>query len=295
MRLRFFVPFFCLASVFHLSGEPKEAYVIYNFRGERVLYNKMIEGIAECEILFFGEIHNNPISHWLELEVTKDIFRLKKNIILGAEFFETDNQLILSEYLSGIIDESRFESSMRLWPNYSTDYKPLVQFASDNRIRFIATNIPRRYASYVNHRGLEALGNLSADAKKYIPPLPVLFNGELPCYKNISDGPMGYKLKSMINTDGKLYLAEAQAVKDATMAYNIFKNYCKDDLFIHYNGSYHSDNHASIIWYLKKYADNPVIKTLTTVVQDDVGTLEEENIGKADYIITVDKNMTSTY
>ncbi len=192
----------------------------YDIEGKRIKYSEMIDGIANCDYFFFGELHNNSVSHWLELEISEDLYRIKKDIVLGAEFFETDNQLILDEYLAGIIDEKRFEDNMRLWPNYSTDYKPIVTFARENGIRFIATNIPRRYASFVNYRGLDSLESLSDEAKKYIPPLPVLFDSDLPCYKNISGSSMGMKLKNMIGSEKKLHLAEAQAVKDASMAYN---------------------------------------------------------------------------
>ena len=58
---------------------------------------------------------------------------------------------------------------------------------------------------------------------------------------------------------------------------------------------YHSDNHESIIWYMNEYADRPYVKTISTVIQDNVSKLAEENLGRADYIIAVDGNMTETY
>ena len=61
--------------------------------------------------------------------------------------FETDNQLIIDEYFSDLIKESSFESEVRLWKNYATDYKPLLNFAKQNGLKFVASNIPRRYAS----------------------------------------------------------------------------------------------------------------------------------------------------
>ena len=45
----------------------------------------------------------------------------------------------------------------RLWNNFKTDYKPLVDFAKDNNLKFIATNIPRRFASLVFKGGFEVL------------------------------------------------------------------------------------------------------------------------------------------
>ena len=54
---------------------------------------------------------------------------------------------------------------------------------------------------------------------------------------------------------GNQNLPKAQAIKDATMAHFILENWEKGKTFIHYNGSYHSDNFEGIVWYLKQ--ENP--------------------------------------
>jgi uncharacterized iron-regulated protein len=46
---------------------------------------------------------------------------------------ETDNQQALNQYLAGKIDQKALDSLARLWSNYKTDYKPLVDFAKDNQ------------------------------------------------------------------------------------------------------------------------------------------------------------------
>jgi len=79
------------------------------------------------------------------------------------------------------------------------------------------------------------------------------------------------------------------------MAYFIFQHLQAGSLFIHYNGSFHSENHDGIIWYLKKAKPELKIITVTTVTQKDIKHLEAENKNKADYIICVDEDMTNTY
>jgi len=90
-------------------------------------------------------------------------------------------------------------------------------------------------------------------------------------------------------------LPKAQAVKDATMAYFILKNFQKDSLFIHYNGAYHSDNYEGILHYLQKKMPDLKYATITTVSQKDISKLSEENRNRADFIICVVANMTTTY
>ncbi|HRR92835.1 MAG TPA: ChaN family lipoprotein, partial [Bacteroidales bacterium] len=121
---------FLLALTPALSAQDKPAYRIFNSEGKPVTYADMIKSASGADVVFFGELHDDPIAHWLELEVSKSLFDQKKgNIVLGAEMFEADNQLLLDEYLKGVYDAARFEAEAKLWNNYKTDYKPLVEFA----------------------------------------------------------------------------------------------------------------------------------------------------------------------
>ncbi|MCA1759918.1 MAG: ChaN family lipoprotein, partial [Bacteroidales bacterium] len=133
--------------VFTAFKANKPAYYLFNKDGKDIKYEKMLKEAEDADIILFGESHDNSISHWLQLELTKDLYDLKKdNLVLGAEMFETDNQVILDEYLESLISMTSFESNARLWSNYRTDYKPLVEFAKTNKLKFVATNVPRRYA-----------------------------------------------------------------------------------------------------------------------------------------------------
>jgi len=267
----------------------KSAYLLYDNTGKLISYETMINKLKNSDIVFYGELHNNPIAHWLELEITKDLFAVKKeNLVLGAEMFEADNQLIMDEYFKGEIKQKSFEDEMRLWPNYATDYKPLLEFAKTNNLHFVATNIPRRYAAIVAKKGFEGLDNLTPGAKKFIAPLPINYDENVDCYKD------------MLNMKGMpshmtANLPKAQAIKDATMAHFIMENWKPGKLFLHYNGSYHSDRHQGILWYLM--TQNPKLKvlTVTTVSQNDLSKIDDETKKLADFIVVVPDDMTTTY
>lgn len=263
----------------------KKAYVIYNSKGKKVSYEKMIKTLVKKDVVFFGELHNNPIAHWLEYEITVDLSEAR-SVILGAEMFEADNQAVLNDYLKTTIAYKELDSLARLWPNYKTDYAPLVDFAKEKELPFVATNIPRRYANLVYRKGFGALDSLSDAEKEWMAPLPIPFDSELPTYKNIL---------LMMGDHGSPELVQAQATKDATMAHFILKNYKKDHLFIHFNGAYHSDRYEGILWYLKRARNDMNCGSISTVSQDDVNKLLEENHHIADFIVCVDKNMTNTY
>ncbi len=273
-------------------GQGKQAFVLYNGKGVVVEYQHLVNDLKNADVVLFGELHDNPIAHWLEIEITKDLFAVKQQkITLGAEMFETDNQLILDEYLKDQISQQSFEAEARLWPNYKTDYKPLVEFAKSNNLRFIATNVPRRYAAIVASDGLDSLNLLSPQAKSYIAPLPIEYDPNLPGYKAmLSMGGMPGKRKSNIE-----YMPMAQAIKDATMAHSIARGFERGFTFIHFHGSYHSNNYEGIYWYLKRYLPETKIVTIATVIQKDVGMLEQDYLGIANYVIVVPEQMTRTY
>ena len=280
-----FLSILILLLLTNVSFSQKAAYKIYNSKGKKVCYKKMVKTLAKKDLVFFGEIHNNPISHWLQYELTVDLNE-SRPVILGAEMFEADNQTVLNDYLNGSVNYKAMDTLARLWPNYKTDYAPLVDYAKKNEIDFVATNIPRRYANMVYKKGFEILDSLSSQEKEWIAPLPIPFDSELPTYKNIL---------LMMGDHGSPKLVMAQATKDATMAYFILKNYKKDHLFIHYNGRYHSDYYEGIIWYLKRERKDMNCGVISTVSQENIKKLEKDNYNVADFIICVDKNMTTTY
>lgn len=268
----------------------KDAYKIFRNGGKVTDYYDLVKEAEKAQVIFFGEIHNNSVVHWLQLELTKDLFReTDSNIILGAEMFEADDQIILDEYLQGKIATKNFESEAKIWDNYKTDYKPLVEFAKKNNIPFVATNIPRRYASLVNKQGFESLDSLTAEAKKYIAPLPVQYDPELKGYKSMLDMMEGSKQHVSEN------LPKAQAIKDATMAHFISENLRDGKVFIHYNGAYHSENYEGILWYLKLLRPDIKTLTITTVEQDDMSDLNEESHNLADFMILTPSSITRTH
>jgi len=280
-----------LALFILLAGMTKDkpAYQIFNVKGKKSTYKSLIKDANACDVILFGELHNNPVSHWLELQLAKDLYKTEKqNLVLGAEMFESDNQLTLNKYLKGEIKEADFKKDARFWPNYETDYKPLVELARNTNMGFIASNTPRKYASMVYKGGFDTLNLLSADEKLLLATLPIEYDPELSCYKKMIQMQMG-------SSHASPNLPKAQAIKDATMAYFIMKNLSAGKKVLHFNGSYHSDYFEGIMWYLKKANPYLTVLTIATVEQSDISKLSDEYILLADYIIVVPDDMTKTY
>lgn len=270
----------------------KPAYQLYDRLGALVSYDSMIQQLSKADVVLFGEIHNDALGHWLELQITKDLFAQDTNLVLGAEMLEADDQLLLDEYLTGTIEQRHFNEEAKLWNNYSTDYAPLVSFAQQHAIPFVATNIPRRYASLVAREGLNRLDSLPEAAKNFIAPLPIEVDLSLPGYQGMIDMMGGGSDHGGMNGEN---IVNAQAIKDATMAHFILLNLPKETTFLHFNGSYHSDHYEGIYWYIQQASPKVRVKTVSCVAQKDIAKLEEKNSELADYVIALPDDMAKTY
>ncbi len=297
-----FAVFLSAASAIGFSGcdsavgmTDRQAFVIYDAGGSAVSYDKMLDDISKYDVVLFGELHNDPISHWLELGISEDLHEIHGDrLVIGAEMWESDNQLTLDEFvLDSLIDMDTYVENSRLWQNFDTDYKPVLQFAAENGIPFIATNVPRKYANMVSKRGFAVLDSLREEAYRYIAPLPVKVDYDQEIYRSITEmfknaGGMPAKKGDVRN------LVDAQALKDATMAHFIVENREKDEVFFHFHGEFHSAYHSAIAYYIKEYAPGTKIVTISVTEAENPSRMKIEK-GRADYTVAVPVAMTKTY
>jgi uncharacterized iron-regulated protein len=284
--------FLLISIVSFTKAQNKPAYQLFSNDGEIAIYDDMIKDLVISDMVFFGEYHNDPISHWMQIEISKSFFEIKGDkLFFGAEMFETGNQLVINEYLAGLYPNKKMINEItQLWSNYKTDYKPLMDFAKENNLRFIASNIPRRYASMINKMGIDALKKLSPEALTLIgPDLEKYFDPTVKAYAEMADKMGGHIPANM------LYIQTAQAAKDATMAHFSLKNFSPGDLLFHFEGSYHSNYKQGIIWWINKIQLGLKIKSITTVFQSEWNDMtDKEKTEIANYTIVVADNMTKT-
>jgi uncharacterized iron-regulated protein len=266
------------------------AYLIYASDGSSATFGQLAATAQASAVTLFGELHNNAVAHWLQLELAMAMAAGTADdgrpLVIGMEMFEADNQILIDEYFDGIISQASFEQEARLWRNYQTDYKPVLEFARGQGIRLVATNIPRRYASAVFRNGLEVLEGLSPDAHRWMAPLPIVVDTDLPSYR---------AMLAMAGNHGTPNIIYAQAVKDATMAWFIHRNLHSRARVLHLNGSYHSDHYEGINWYLRQLLPELRILTITTIEAEDPDDVDPELLKKADFTIVVASRMTKTY
>lgn len=275
-----------------LFSQDKPAYVIYAANGKKTTFKKLTEASEHKELILFGEFHDNPISHWLQLELTKQMYsEVGSNLQLGFEMFEQDQQELLSQYLTGKLTDKQFKDTMRLWPNYETDYGPIVDFAKKNKLFCVASNVQRKYASLLFKKGRKALDTLSLTIKSQMAPINFIVDTTLSQYREV------FTMGGHMGANMGMNMVESQAFKDATMAQFILSNAGRKDgsVHLHFNGAFHSDFHQGILWYVQQKQPNIRVLTISTVTQEDVRKLDKEHYGRADFIICVPESMTRTH
>ncbi len=280
---------FCLLFCSGAYAQDLEAFRIFDSKGKEVSFQKMMSNISQSQVILFGEFHDNPISHWLELNVLMELNKKIKGpkLAVGFEMFELHQVKALNDYIA-TKSYKALKDSTELWTNFKTDYKPILDSAiAQGNIPF-AANVTRKYASLVFKKGLTALDTLSEEQKKLMAPLPFPFDSTLTQYVELIE--MGKEMHA-----SGINFAHAQAIKDATMAYSIVQQVTKGKLVYFLNGAFHSDFHQGIMWYVEHYAPGITVGTITTVSQKDVRKLQKEHLNRADFIVVVNETMGSTH
>ena len=250
---------------------------------------EMAERLGDYDVIFFGEFHGNKILHSLELELLKMLNANNKNMIISLEMFERDVQPILDEYLSNEISEEKFLKNSRPWPNYETDYKPIIEFAKENTLPVVAANIPRRYANMISKQGLNALDSLSVEEKEFITKKHIIFADE---YKTLFMQTMRSNMEHsskmpkgmMMNLD---LIYAAQCIKDDTMAESILKFHRIPPRrkVIHFNGDFHSRKHLGTAQKIQVLEPMLKIAVITPISCEDEFVWENEDLLEGEFLI----------
>lgn len=284
---------FFLGGISGFCQEKMEShYKIYDTRTRQVIpVESIITTMEKADVLFFGEEHNDSAGHYLENGILLLLYKTYgSKLALSLEMFESDNQLVLNEYLSGKIDESRFSRDARLWSNYK-DYRPMIEFSKQNKIPVIAANPPRRYVTLVSRRGMKSLDSLSKDAKRYLPKLPydTLSGRYREKFMDIMKGSPG---------GGSTNIYYSQSLWDAGMANSIhvFLKQHKGKKIFHCVGRFHSDEKLGTAAQLQRL--NPRLRILNISCFSDPSFENpdwEKFLHLGDYLIITDPGLKKTY
>lgn len=224
------------------------SYIIYDTRKQvELTLQALAASFDHVDIVFFGEEHTDSAAHILQYELLAAMDERYDRVALSMEMFVSDDQLVLDEYLAGLITERNLTKDAVLWSNYG-DYRPMVEYAKENLLPILAANAPSRYTNMVTRSGLASLDRLDRSAKRLLAPLPIdTLTGR---YHEKFTGLMGGH-----DGMGHLKIYQSQNLWDATMAYRISRFLRKRNVkkILHLSGRFHSDEQLGTVAHLRNY------------------------------------------
>ena len=245
------------------------------------------------EVVFLGEQHDDSVAHTVQADVLRRLAEgriaearqggaARGPVVLSMEMFETDVQLVLDEYLAGLIPERPFLAASRPWDNYARDYRPMVEYAKAHALPVVAANAPRRYVNRVSRLGMAALDSLWADAKAHLAPLP--FPRPSEAYRAKWNALMG-GTGAHVTGEANERMLMAQALWDATMAHRIARALDREPgtLVVHPVGRFHVERKTGTPEALQSYrpGTRALVVVLTTEPTWDAAT----HAGLGDFVV----------
>lgn len=265
-------------------------YRIYSKKSQKwINLDQLVIEAQEADVFFFGELHDDSLMHYIEIELLKKYYAKNQKIAVSMEMFERDTQEVLDQYFSNQINESEMIKSSRAWPNYMTDYKPIVEFSKENKLPFIASNVPRRIASMVNKKGIGILDSLGVKDQAFVAKHIQVADS---LYENKFIGLMKESIAMpnshpMMNSAVLINLFHAQCVKDDTMAESINLFLSKHPSFkvIHYNGDFHSNSHLGTVSRINQAYKSMVLTPVIVESLDKIDKPTPMMLEQGDYLL----------
>ena len=114
-------------------------------------------------IIYIGEVHNNPLHHSVQLELIRNLYQNSYKIAIGMEMFQDDFQDVLDRYIAGWMDEKEFLEKTEYQKRWGYDYslyKPILDFARENRIPVAALSINSDTVKKISNSGITGADSL---------------------------------------------------------------------------------------------------------------------------------------
>jgi uncharacterized iron-regulated protein len=281
------------AATAQVAGADSVPNRVYDARTHRfTTFDAMVAEVAQADVAFFGEEHDDPATHRLEASLLHGLAARRGKIVVALEMFERDVQPNVDAYLAGRMDERAMLAVSRPWPKYAADYRPLVEAARTHHWPVIAGNVPRRIAAAVARSGLVTLDTLRGDARRLVAadvrcPRDAYFTRfgeEMRGHGGMSAGGDSAEAAAMTE---RFY--QAQCSKDETMAESVavaFTAGGPGTLVVHFNGAFHTDHRQGTAERTARRLPNARIVVISAVPVPDLAAADTAAVeGQADYVV----------
>ncbi len=254
-----------------LTSAANELRIVSSDSGKTLSVKNLAKDLKGYDLIFFGEFHDNAELHKLQRELLPLIMS-KRELILSFEMFERDVQSEVDAYIEGWTNEEQFLLETRVWQNYESDYKPLIEFAKKYKLGVIAANVPRRFAGQLTRQGMSFLNELEPDERRLLAENITSPKDEYQKafydMMNLASSASHGMMTDDLNLE-RLY--QAQCLKDDTMAESIVRAFMAKPKaqIIHFNGEFHSRSFLGTVSRVKSAMPKLKIAVISPTYDSD--------------------------
>lgn len=252
--------------------------------GDRLLSTRQVaHELANADVVVLGELHDATAVHELHLELLQHLHARRGDVVLALEMFERDVQPVLLRYLNGLCTEQEFLAASRPWPNYASDYRPMVEFARARNLPVLAANAPRPLAARVAKQGIESVQGESHVARTTSAPEDDYWQAFLAAmHGHVGTG----------SQDAVKRMYAAQCLKDDTMAETVADHLRERraagarPLVVLVVGKGHSDHRRGVVPRLLERLPDADVRVLSCATGPSADAARREiQTGIGDYVI----------
>ncbi|KYN88088.1 hypothetical protein ATY37_16575 [Vibrio cidicii] len=142
-------------------------YQLNSPQGQALSLQNLPSELLTADVILIGEWHTHPGIHRFQTDLLHTL-STQRSVALSMEQFTRDKQPVLNQYLAGEIGEQPLMSEGNAWPNYESDYRPLVELAKRQGLDVIAANAPKAIVRCIGRQGIGYLDKLDETERHYL-------------------------------------------------------------------------------------------------------------------------------
>jgi len=117
-----------------------------------------VDRLRQSRVVLVGEHHTTASHHQAQLLVIRKLHEAGVKLAIGLEMFRSDSQTELDRWVNGELPTEEFEGIY--YDNWNYDwsmYRPIFEYAKQQRIPMVGLNVPRDITRQVARQGFQSL------------------------------------------------------------------------------------------------------------------------------------------
>ena len=154
------------------ARQPELGDILHTATGHYISRKTLFASLNRYPLVYVGEIHDNPASHRLQLDILKSMQASNPaQTVLGMEMFNHEQQTALDRWVAGELTEKAFLRESRWYENWGGDfelYRELLTYCRQQKIPVIGLNASKALGRKVS---MTPLADLDEETRQKLPEM----------------------------------------------------------------------------------------------------------------------------